>query len=152
MPLTIPEAAQEPLHVELAAFVASLHDASTRQRYQRLLDAVATGQVEDQALEEALERFLEIALQTGRIRQQHGTHEEKALRELFLQTRRGSQLRAALQQVNEALRALQGHTLRELTFLPHNPGTYRLMLRTDQVQLTLEINGQGVWVENLAVG
>jgi hypothetical protein len=152
MPLPISEAAQEPLRLELAAFVSSLRDEFTRQRYQRLLEAIETGQIEDQALEDALERFLEIALQTGRIRQQHGAHEEKALRELFFQTQRGSQIRAALQQANEALRALRGHTLRELSFLPHNPGSYRLTLRTDQVQLTLEINAQGVWVENLAVG
>ena len=151
MPLTIPEAAREPLVQELENFAASMPDPRARNLYQRLLEAVATGEV-DEALDEPLGRFLEVALQTGRIRQRHGPHEEKALRALYHQTQRGRQILKAIQQANEALRALQGHTLRELTFTPHNPGTYRLTLGTDQVRLTLEINAQGVWVENLVIG
>ncbi|MDQ7039937.1 MAG: hypothetical protein Q9M35_03260 [Rhodothermus sp.] len=151
MPLTIPEEAREPLVQELTSFAASMPDPETRHLYQRLLEAVTAGTV-DASLDEPLGRFLEVALQTGRIRQQHGPHEEKALRALYHQTQRGRQILAAVQQANKALRALQGHTLRELTFTPLNPGTYRLTLGTDQVRLTLEINAQGVWVENLVVG
>ncbi|SHK72215.1 hypothetical protein [Rhodothermus profundi] len=151
MPLTIPEAAREPLVQELTRFAASMPDPETRALYQRLLEAAAAGEI-DETLDEALGRFLEVALQTGRIRHQHGPHEEKMLRALFHQTQRGRQILSAVQQANQALRALEGHTLRELTFTPQNPGTYRLTLATDQVRLTLEISAQGVWVENLTVG
>ncbi len=151
MPLTIPETVREPLVQELAHFAASMPDPRARNLYQRLLEAVVAGKV-DEALDEPLGRFLEVALQTGRIRKQHGPHEEKALRALYYQTQHGRRVLEAIQQANEALRALQGHTLRELTFTPHNPGSYRLTLGTDRVRLTLEINVQGVRVENLVVG
>lgn len=151
MPLKIPEAAREPLVQELTNIAASMPDPKARQLYQQLLRAVAVGEV-DETLDEPLGRFLEVALQSGRIWQQHGPHEEKALRALFHQTQRGRQILTAIQQANEALKALQGHTLRELVFTPHNPGSYQLTLSTDQVRLTLEINAQGVWVKNLMVG
>ena len=151
MSLTVPEEAREPLVQELARFATSMPDPEARHLYRRLLEAVTAGTV-DTLLDEPLGRFLEVALQTGRIRQQYGPHEEKALRTLYHQTQRGRQILDAIQQANKALCVLQGHTLRELAFTPQNPGTYRLTLATDQVRLTLEINAEGVWVETLTVG
>lgn len=151
MPLTIETSDRELLLEELDAFARSMPSAEGRARYAALRDAVEAGRIEDDLLE-PLERMLEIVLETGRVRRIHGPQAEQALLRLFHQTGRGAAVRKATQAVNEALDALQGQTIEDITFSAQRPGVYRMAIDTDRCQVTLEINQAGVWVENVAVG
>ncbi len=151
MALNLEKTVQELVVEELEIFAKSLRDPQLQTRYRTLCQQVERGQVEESLLE-LLETALEISLQTGRVRRIHGPQAEQTLLRLFHQTPRGSILRKALQDVNRALEALQGHHLQQIVFTPRTPGVYRLVIDTDQCQLTLDIDREGVQIEQVAMG
>lgn len=148
--LKIGEMEREILEEEVATFVESLRDPAARERYVPLEEAVRAGQV-DEALLEPLERVLEIALQTGRVRRIHGPQAELALLQLFRRTGRGAAIRQAAETVNQALKVLEGHVIRQVSITPRTPGSYRLVIDTDRARLAVEMGAEGVRVENVAV-
>lgn len=141
---------REVLLEELATLVASIRDAGARASYEELAAAVDAGEVEEGMLVR-LEAFLEMALQTGRIRKIHGAEAEQALLRLFQKTPRGAAARRSTEAVNQALASLQGQTLEGALFTMQGPGVYRLGVKTDRCSLTLEIDRHGVTVESLEV-
>lgn len=149
--LEITADAREVLVQELSAYVARLPEGGARERYVRLLEEIGAGSLSESS-DEGLARFLEVLLPTGQVSRRYGAHEEKALRTLYLATSRGRGVREQVQQANEALRALQGHRLESLRFEPHNPGAYRCIARTEQVEVVLAIEPGGVRIERVAVG
>ncbi|MFQ5854328.1 MAG: hypothetical protein ACE5LU_01605 [Anaerolineae bacterium] len=151
MALTIGEVEREVLCEELEVFAESVRDTEARTRYTALRQAVGAGQV-DEPLIEPLEQVLEIVLHTGRVRRIHGPQTEQALLRLFHQTGRGSTICAATQAANRSLAALKGQVIHEMAFTARTPGDYRLVIDTDRCRLTLEIDREGVWLENAAVG
>src|SRR5439155_26437443 len=102
----------------------------------QLIAEVAAGEVSAGSLP-LLERFLEVGLETGRIRKRHGAHAEMAAVRLFQRTPRGRALREALDATNEALEALRGARLDELSFALRGPGSFILTLETDRCRATL---------------
>ena len=151
MTLTLDQSDQELLLEELEVFTRSLQSPEAQARYTALRQAVEVGRIEGDALA-PLEQVLEIALQTGRVRRIHGPQAEQALLRLFHQTGRGTAIRETTQRANQALKTLRGHVVDKVTFTPYTPGVYRLTIDTDHCRLTLKIDGDGVWVENVAVG
>jgi hypothetical protein len=148
--LTLDAAQREVLLEELATLVASLHGPPAREPYEELAAAVDEGTVGEDLLGR-LEVFLEMLLQTGRIRKVHGAEAEQALLRLFHQTPRGSAARRSTQAVNAALASLGGQPIESMLFTVQGPGVYRLGIATDHCRLTLEIDRHGVTVESLEV-
>src|SRR5262249_26114510 len=72
---------------ELEALLASVTDRAARALFIDLAAAVADGGV-GEAEAPALEKLLEMGLQTGRVRKVHGPEAEQALLRLFHQTPR----------------------------------------------------------------
>jgi hypothetical protein len=148
--VTVDEAQREILLEELATLVVSIRNADARAPYEELAAAVDAGDVEESLLGR-LEAFLEMALQTGRVRKVHGAEAEQALLRLFQKTPRGAAARRSTEAVNQALASLQGQILEGALFTVQGPGVYRLGIKTDHCSLTLEIDRHGVTVESLEV-
>jgi len=148
--VTVDEAQREILLEELATLVVSIRNADARAPYEELAAAVDAGEVEESLLGR-LEAFLEMALQTGRVRKVHGAEAEQALLRLFQKTPRGAAARRSTEAVNQALASLQGQILEGALFTVQGPGVYRLGIKTDHCSLTLEIDRHGVTVESLEV-
>lgn len=151
MALKIDSTLQAVLLEEIDGLMATLHEPESRLRYLTLREAVATEQVEGRVLP-TLEKFLDLLLHSGRVRHIHGPQAEQSINRLFNQTTRGAGIQKTTSHVNTALALLEGHTIESLKFSPKSPGVIRLTLDTDQCELTLEINSEGVWLENVAVG
>jgi hypothetical protein len=149
--LSINEQEREVLAEEIAAFAASLPGSESRGHYARLLDEIEGGQVESHLLP-ALQKALEISLQTGRARRIYGPQGEQQLLQVFRRTPRGGAIREAIEETNQALTALQGQSIQELRFSLLRPGVYQLGIETDRAEVVLEIDEQGVWAKNIAVG
>lgn len=148
--LALDAAQREVLLEELATLVVSLHGPSAREPYEELAAAIDGGTVGEDLLGR-LEGFLEMLLQTGRVRKVHGAEAEQALLRLFHQTPRGSAARRSTQSVNAALASLEGQPIENLLFTVQGPGVYRLGIATGHCRLTLEIDRHGVTVESLEV-
>jgi hypothetical protein len=142
---------QELLLPEIAALSQALHDPAARARYDELSQAVRQGEVDDDLIGH-LSNVLEIGLQSGRLRRFYGADGEQALARLFHRTPGGARLAEAAKAVTEALRALQGQVIQDISISALGPGTYGLMVDTDRCQITLRLDRAGVDIENIAVG
>jgi hypothetical protein len=96
-------------------------------------------------LEPALQTMIELVFERG----QPGNR--AVLQSLYGKTTRGRQLQGAAREVNQALRSLRSQTLEEIR-LTAGPGRHSLVIETDRVRLTLELDGAGARVASLEVG
>lgn len=142
---------QELLGSEIRA-VAALHpDPAARQRYAELASLVETGSVPTARLEQ-LASFLEIGLQSGRIRRIYGPDGEQAFGRIFQRTPRGAEATAAAEAVTAALRAVRGQVIDDLTVTALGPGAYSILLDTRQCQVTIRLDRGGVRIDSVALG
>lgn len=142
---------QELLVPEINTFARALHDPTARARYETLRVAVEDGEVED-SLVGHLGNVLEIGLQSGRLRKFYGADGEAALARVFRRTPAGAAPVEAAAAVTEALTALHGQNLEDITISALGPGSYGVTIDTDRCGITLRIDRSGVRVENLAIG
>jgi hypothetical protein len=143
--------AREVLAAESAALRDTISDSDTRDSYLALAAAVAEGEVPD-ALIPGLERLLDLALRTGRVRRVYGAQVEAAVARLFHTTPAGRTLADALDQVNRALLALRGQPLGRLSFAARGPGSFTLAIETAAAGLTIDLDPAGVAVREVSVG
>jgi hypothetical protein len=121
-----------------------------RQDYVRLHESLDGGSVPDDLLP-ALEQVLGVVLPSGRVRREHGPHEEQRLIRLHQRTPAGVQTRDHLKRVNAALSGLCGHQIERLLFAPEGPGAFRLDIRTDRCRLAITVGPNGIVVHQLEV-
>lgn len=140
------------LHHEINRLMVPLaSDSKARQDYARLLAEIGSGSVSEE-LTAALEHVLEITLSAGRIRDAYGPQEEQHLLRLYHRTPTGARVREHVKQLNHSLKVLKDQTLEGLAFSLKAPGAYRLEINTDQCQLTVSIDWNGVSIHQLVVG
>ena len=129
--------------------------ASARGDYRTLLDvtadAVESGQElsEDQALE--LDRIVRLGLQTGRIRALYGPGGEQAALRAYRRLPGGSEVAASAKAVNEALAALAGRSLDQVSVAAVGPGAFTLSLVAGGAELTVRLDGQGARLASVGV-
>ncbi len=150
MDIELDAAAREWLQEEVQALLERLQTSEGRAPYVALSSAIEAGCVPE-ALLSALERLLELGLQTGRIRHRYGPHAEAALLRLYHRTPAGAAITRATDEANRALASLQGHAIQAITFVPRGPGQYQLTIETDRCQVTLETDREGIWIKGLDV-
>jgi hypothetical protein len=151
MPVTLKPEERELLHEEIAAFAAATADTEAREEYSGLLAAVDSGELPDAALG-LLGEVLEVGLQTGRIRKIHRAVGEQTLLRIFHKTPAGEAHTEALNHLNAALAQLQGQQIETVRALARLPGTYLLMISTNDCEMTLRFSPDGAGVESVAVG
>ena len=144
------ELQKEILDREVRAFLTGVADPEAQARYAGLLQEVEDGEVSEECTA-ILEGILAIVLESGRARKLYGPPGENSLKSLFQKTPRGSALVQQANEVNKALKGLEGQILGGISFRFTGPGSWGLTLQTDRGELTLRIDSQGIRVHDLEV-
>ena len=147
--LTLDRSARELLEVEISEVCGRLPDPA-RASFARLADAVAAGAVPADCLP-LLEQVLAMGLETGRIERVHGRAADTLARGLYLRTPTGMARSQQARGVSEALAALSGATLTQLTITADGPSAHRLLLETDRGEVLLRLDRDGARVQSVAV-
>jgi len=150
MSVVIGESERELLGEEVLRFCGSLAGTEARAAYEELLPAVASGEVSGDLLGR-LERLLEIVLESGGARRIHGPEGERRLLEVFGRTPHGTALQQATRTANQGLGAVIGQRVERLSVVASRPGAWRVVLATDRLELTLELDRQGVRAREIEV-
>ena len=149
--MKLAEDERELLMAEVAQALDQVRSPQLKVAYGELLTAVDQSEVPDDLME-PLQTLVEVGLESGRIRRIHTAHGEMAARRVYSRTPRGRAVRASTEAVNEALKALVGQTLQELSLSPNGPGSYSLTLGTDQGKLLIRLDRAEARVQSVEVG
>jgi hypothetical protein len=134
----------EVLAGDAAAFARALPDPAAQSRYLRLASTASAGEVPDD-LVSALETMLELVFEKGR------PSNRAVLQAVYAKTPRGRQQTVAAREVNKALRTLRGQRLEDVR-LSAGPSKHTLVLETDRLRLTLELDNAGARIASLETG
>jgi len=148
--MSLDELQREILEREVRTFLNSVTDPESQGRYAGLLQEVADGEVSEE-FAAALEGILTLILESGRARKLYGPASENSLNSLFHKTARGAALVQQANEVNQALKGLEGQRLSGISFRSTGPGAWGLTLQTDRGELVLRIDRQGIRVNSLEV-
>jgi hypothetical protein len=136
---------------QIDAFLASTADASARDAYTALRNAVEELEVPDE-MAARLGAITEMAITSGRARAAHGPGAELALWSLFQKTPKGQAIAASVAALNRALGELEGQPLEHANAVARGPGAYALTLKTAECQLTIRFEPGGIRVESAEFG
>jgi hypothetical protein len=142
--LELAEGEAEVLATEVAAFARAIPDPGARPRFETLAAAARSGLVADE-LVPTLETMLELLFTRGQ------PANRAVLQAIYGKTPRGKQHNAAAREVNRALKTLAGQQLAELR-VSASPGGHTVVLETDRVRLTLELDPAGVRISSMEAG
>ena len=138
----------EIARAELHAVHAVAAEGEYRDELAHALAAVEGGDVAERDAE-TLERVLELALQTGRIRALYGPGGEQAALRLYRRLPHGSELGASAKAVTEALSSFSGRTLDSIRVEAVGPGAFSLSLSVDGADVAVRLDRQGARVTSV---
>jgi len=114
-----------------------------------LVAEIGEGEVVEEV--DALQRILELGLQSGRIRALYGPGGEQATLRLYRRLPRGAELEETTRQVTAALRALEGLPLRSIELRAAGPGAFALSIAAGELELDLRLGREGARLSSLGV-
>lgn len=126
-------------------------DPVLRQEYALLHEGLTTGAVEGAAVAR-LENLLEMGLQTGRFRREHGPEGVILLNRLYQKTPRGRAVAQAAADVNAALAKLAGDIVSSVSIRTTSPGAYELVIETEQREMTVALTIESVRLVSVQAG
>jgi hypothetical protein len=135
---------------EVQAVLAHAGDDGYREEVAALVAAVDEG-VLDEPEAASLERVLELALHTGRIRALYGPGGEQAALRVYRRLPGGSAAAASAEQVSEALSALAGGPLEAVSIRAAGPGVYTVSLRAGGAELAVRLDRHGARLTSMGV-
>ena len=100
---------------------------------------------------DALERILELGLQSGRIRALYGPGGEQAALRLYRRLPHGTELDESVAAVNEALRALGGRTLESIQVWAVGPGAFALTVQAGAAEVSVQLDRNGARLASVGV-
>jgi len=127
---------------EVLAVRDAATDESRRAELERLADAIYTESVPEE-LAPLLERIVDLGLQSGRIRSLYGPGGEQAALRLHRRLPAGAASAASAREVTEALAALRGRTLEDVSVSVNGPGAFTVSLAADGLELTVRLDASG---------
>ena len=130
---------------EVDAVLAAVPDGEYRERLERLraeLDGGGVGVGENSATE--LDRLIEIALVSGRLRAVYGPGGEAAATRLYRRLPSGRESTASAREVAEVLRSLAGQPLDDVSLTVNGPGAFGLSLTVGGREIAVRLDRQGV--------
>jgi hypothetical protein len=136
------EEEREVALAEAQAVFALAADSGYRDELARLIAAVDEGEL---GAEEAatLERVVELALQTGRVRALYGPGGEQAALRVYRRLPRGSEAGASARAVTDALASLAGRRLDGIRVEVTGPASFALRLEVDGVDVGVRLDRNG---------
>lgn len=149
--MKLDEEERELLSTEVAQAMDQVRAPQLKTLYGELLSAVDAGEIPDELID-PLQNLLEVGLESGRIRRVHLAHGEMAATRVFNRTPHGRALAETTRAVNEALEALQGHVIEEVTVSANGPGAFSFAIGTEQGRLLVRVNRHGARIQSVEVG
>jgi hypothetical protein len=147
-PVALEGEAAEVALAEATAVLAMLQDDDRRGSLADLIAAIEDGAVEGECAQ-ALEELLELGLQTGRLRALYGPAGEQAALKTYRRLPGGKELSESAREVSQALSALAGHTLEQVSLSAVGPGAYSLNLVVDGRELSLRLDRSGARISSI---
>jgi len=127
---------------EVRAVRAAARDEGHRGQLAALAAELEEQEVSDELLP-VLERIVDLGLQSGRIRSVYGPSGEQAALRLHRRLPAGAESQASAREVSEALGALRGRVLEEVSIAVNGPGAFTLSLAADGLELTVRLDRNG---------
>ena len=135
---------------EAQAVLAMVQDDERRGRLADLVAAVQEGELgEDEA--QALEELIELGLTTGRIRGLYGPEGEQAALKTYRRLPRGRELSTSAREVTEALAALEGKVLEQVSVQSAGPGAFVVSLGVEGLELSVKLDHSGARIHSVGV-
>jgi hypothetical protein len=135
---------------EAQAVLAMVQDDERRGRLADLVAAVQDGELgEDEA--QALEELIELGLTTGRIRGLYGPEGEQAALKTYRRLPRGLELSSSAREVTEALAALEGKVLEQVSVQSAGPGAFVVSLGVEGLELSVKLDHSGARIHSVGV-
>jgi hypothetical protein len=135
---------------EAQAVLAMVQDEERRGRLADLVAAVQEGELGDDEAQ-ALEELIELGLTTGRIRSVYGPEGEQAALKTFRRLPAGRELADGAREVTDALAALEGRTLEQVSVQSSGPGAYVVSLAVDGLELSVRLDRAGARIHSVGV-
>jgi hypothetical protein len=135
---------------EAQAVLTLAGDGDYRAEVSALVAAVDEGEL-DEAEAATLDRLLELALHTGRIRALYGPGGEQAALRVYRRLPGGSAAAESAQQVSEALSAFAGSPLEAVSIRAAGPGAYALSLRAGGAEVSVRLDRHGARLNSVGV-
>lgn len=142
---------REVVVAELDEVLGRAREPESRRQLSGLREEAERGQIPADQIG-YLERLIEVGLESGRIRSAHTAHGEMAALRLYRRTPRGQAIQKSLEAVSQALSALAGQTLEELSLSFAGPGKFSLTVSTDQGRVLVQLDRGGAELRSLEVG
>jgi hypothetical protein len=144
-----PDAAEVALG-EAQAVLSIVQDEERRGRLADLVAAIGEGELgADDA--QALEEIIELGLSTGRIRGLYGPEGEQAALKTYRKLPRGKELSASAREVSQALAALEGKTLENVSVQSAGPGAYLVSIGVEGLELSVRLDRSGARLHSVGV-
>ena len=128
---------------EVDAVLAAVPAGAYHERLQALREELTDGAVEEDGARE-LDRLIELALQSGRLRAVYGPGGEAAATRLYRRLPSGRELAASARDVAEALGSLSGQVLDDVSITVNGPGAFGLSLTVGGREIAVRLDRQGV--------
>lgn len=135
---------------EVDAVLAAVPEGEYRHRLERLREELLGDGLGAGAVAE-LDRLIEIALQSGRLRAVYGPGGEAAATRLYRRLPSGRELTASAKEVAEALSSLSGQVLDEVALSVNGPGAFGLALTVGGREIAVRLDRQGVRLHSVGV-
>jgi hypothetical protein len=142
MTIAVRGEAAEVLRAEAQAVLAMVAEPARRAALAELAAAVDDGRLEDESAE-AAEQLLELALQSGRIRALYGPEAEQATIALLRRLPRSRAAAASAREVTEALSALEGRQLDQISVRVLGPGEFAVSIAAGGLELSARLDRNG---------
>ena len=133
---------------EATAVLAKVQDADRRGWLADLIAAIEDGVVQGESAQ-ALEELLELGLQSGRLRAVYGPAGEQAALKTYRRLPGGKELAESAREVSQALSALAGSTLEQVSLRAVGPGAYSLGLVVDGRELSVRLDRSGARINTI---
>jgi hypothetical protein len=135
---------------EAQAVLALVQDGERRGRLADLVAAVQDGELDDNEAQ-ALEELIELGLTTGRIRSVYGPEGEQAALKTYRRLPAGRELADGAREVTEALQALEGRRLEQVTVQSAGPGVFVVSVAVDGLELSVRLDRAGARIHSVGV-
>jgi hypothetical protein len=136
--------AAEVLRAEAQAVLSMVVDESRRGVLADVVAAVDDGELSDDGDTAAAEQLLELGLVNGRIRALYGPEAEQATVSLLRRLPRGRAASDSAREVTEALGALEGRVVEQISLHVLSPGEYTVTIAAGGLELSARLGRAGV--------
>ena len=140
--------AQEVARAEAQAVLSMVVDEGRRAKLADVVAAIDEGEV-DGVDADALAELLELGLSSGRVRAVYGPEGEQAALGLFRRLPLGKELSESARELNEALAALEGRTIEQVSVSVVGPGEYGVSISTEDFEIALRLGKAGARVASI---